>query len=155
MGNPYLIPVDIEDLSIEKNAIPLGDLYNDLTENKTARVTFFIDACFSGAVPIMSEDDARAWGGRPANKTPIKGNSIIFAATSPKETAKPFKKQKHGAFTYCLLRALQDTKGNITYEELGKQLKKDVKELVKKQNPTATPSPDIKNNEWKNWKINE
>ena len=150
-GKSYLVPVDVNNAKLIKHGIPLDTLYNNLTENKTARVTFFIDACFSGEIPKKGN---RPFGGRPANKTPIKGNSVVFAATSPTETAKPFDKQKHGVFTYCLLRILQDTGGNITYEELDKKLKKDVADLKNTQHPTTTPNQDLKD-QWKNWKINE
>ncbi len=145
----YLIPTDIEDLSLKDNAIPLSNIYSELTGNKATRVTFFIDACFSGAVPKKGE---RVLVGRYVQTTPIKGNSVVFAATSPTETAKPLDEQKHGVFTYCLLRILQNTKGDITYKKLAETLKKDVIDLENSQHPTTTPSPEIKD-EWENWKL--
>ena len=43
----FLIPVDVAGTNIDAG-IKLGFLYEQLTENKSEKVTVFLDACFTG-----------------------------------------------------------------------------------------------------------
>jgi hypothetical protein len=61
-------------------------------------------------------------------------------------------------FTYFLLKKLQDTGGNVTYNELKDYILKNVaieslRTNAKEQDPAFDVSPDI-TNDWKNWKLN-
>ena len=55
------------------------------------------------------------------------GKTIVFSASSGEEAANAYNEQKHGYFTYFLLKALKETQGNITYAELKERLERDVK----------------------------
>jgi len=60
----------------------------------------------------------------------------------------PYKEKKHGMFTYLLLKKLQETKGDITYEELFNHLQEQVgvKSLLinsKEQTPQANVSTTL------------
>lgn len=86
-----------------------------------------------------------------------KGKMVVFSAAQGDETAYPFKEKEHGLFTYYLLKKLKETKGNITYEELGNYLSDQVsrKSIVangKSQTPAVVPSAGIADN-WKTMKL--
>lgn len=86
-----------------------------------------------------------------------KGKMVVFSAAQGDETAYPFKEKEHGLFTYYLLKKLKETKGNITYEELGNYLSDQVsrKSIVangKSQTPTVISSTSM-GDSWKNLKL--
>ncbi len=61
----YLLPSDIEDNGLNKFAVSIPELYNDLARHKTKRVTIFLDACFSGLGRGENiEKGSKAGGGR-------------------------------------------------------------------------------------------
>lgn len=93
------------------------------------QTTVFLDACFSGASKDgkMMLADSRGVAIKAKAAIP-KGNMIVFSACSGDETAFPYKKKKHGMFTYFLLKKLQETKGNVSMEELGAYINKQVRQ---------------------------
>lgn len=77
----------------------------------------FLDACFSGA---KREGDMLASARGVAIKvkeTQPKGNMVVFSAAQNDETAYPYKEQKHGLFTYYLLKNTRN-KGEVTLGDL-------------------------------------
>lgn len=87
---------------------------------------------------------------KPAQPT---GNTIIFSASQGDETSHPYKKKKHGMFTYFLLKKLQETKGQVSLGELGNYVRQQVRqhsimEVGKSQSPTINVSNKLVNN-WK------
>ena len=85
------------------------------------------------------------------------GKLIVLSATSNDETAFPIEKQKHGLFTYTLLRKIQETSGDITWGELADYVTETVKNRSidlngKLQTPTVSVSPSMKSI-WKDIKI--
>jgi hypothetical protein len=85
----------------------------------------------------------------------ISGNIVVFSATSEEQSALSFDKEKHGMFTYFLLKKLQESKGKATYVELKEYInsKVSVESLRinhKEQNPQVNISPLVKE-VWKNW----
>lgn len=71
---------------------------------------------------------------------------IVFSAAQGDETAHQYNKKKHGMFTYFLLKKLQETKGEVSLEELATYIKEQVqkssiKENGKIQTPTIQVSP--------------
>ena len=145
----YLLPVDGIGSDVE-SAYPLNRLYKELSTLPAERVTVFLDACFSGA---KREGDMMASARGVAIKvkeTAPQGKMIVFTAAQGDETAYPFKSQKHGMFTYYLLKKLQETQGNATLGELGDYLTTEVKrqsfvENNKVQTPTIVPSAGLQN----------
>lgn len=140
----YLLPVDGIGSDVE-SAYPLARLYKELSALPAERITVFLDACFSGA---KREGDMMASARGVAIKvkeTAPQGKMVVFTAAQGDETAYPFKSQKHGMFTYYLLKKLQETKGHATLGELGDYLRTEVKrqsfvENNKVQTPTIVPS---------------
>lgn len=153
----YLLPVD--GISSEfDTAIKLQDLYNNLSAYPTKGVTVFLDACFSGSI----RDDGMLANARGVKIKPkndeIKGNMIIFSASTGDETAYPYKEKQHGLFTYFLLKKLQETKGNVDFRNLSNYVIEKVKQhslLVnqKSQTPQMNTSTSILNT-WHNLKLN-
>lgn len=81
---------------------------------------------------------------------------VVFTAATGDETAYPNNTEGHGMFTYYLLKKLQETSGNVTYEELGDYIRQNVsrQSIVlngKSQTPTVIPSADA--TDWQNWKL--
>lgn len=155
-SDAYLVPTD----SDGKNSIScysLKKLYSTLSNTKASRITYFMDACFTGASREGDMLIAARGIAREAKKEILEGNSIVFAATSSDETAMTHKSQNHGLFTYYLLKKLQETKGNVTYSELAEYITSNVKKqslLInnKPQTPTISTSPDFSDS-WRNAKL--
>lgn len=102
----------------------LGSLYKKLGESGAKHVCFFIDACFSGATRD-GKADVR-FGREHVEPEAIPPNVAVFAAAEFDQTAWGFDEQKHGVFTYALLKNLKEKNGDISYEELREALMRDV-----------------------------
>jgi hypothetical protein len=153
----HLIPVDVSGNDLEF-AIKLKDLYTKLNEHPSKGVTVFLDACFSGGGREQGLLAARAVRVKPRDES-IKGNMVVLSASAGNESALPFRNKYHGMFTYYLLKALQDSEGNITMGELvdyvtNKVSTSSIIHNSKEQNPTLNVSLEISEN-WKEWRFNQ
>lgn len=153
---PYIIPVDISGNDVQ-NAIKLQTLYNKLTEYPSKKITVFLDACFSGGSRGQSLLVTRGVKVKPKNDVLI-GNLVIFTSSSGDQSSLSFKDKHHGMFTYYLLKKMQETKGNISYQDLYNFVRKEVdlncvKVNSKEQTPDLLFSPSLVD-AWKSWKIN-
>jgi uncharacterized caspase-like protein len=150
----YLIPVDVSGSSL-KSAIKLNDMYTAFSESPAQRVTIFLDACFSGG----ARDKSLIAGNRGLKIKPkdfyLRGNTVVFAASSGDQSSMPYKEKMHGMFTYFLLKKLKETKGEVSYKELSDYLKSSVSvEALKKKNKEQNPQVQVSeemNIEWENW----
>ena len=154
----FLLPIDADGTQTEA-CYPLKKLYNELSSLGAKSVVVFLDACFSGATgdggTLMAS--ARGISLKARQERPTGGNLIAFSAASDDETAYPYKEQRHGLFTYYLLKKLQSTKGNVTLGELCQYVTEQVKQKSvvisrKIQTPTVTCSPNIQAG-WKRIKL--
>ena len=152
----YLLPVDGYGSDVG-TGFSLNTLYATLGKLPSESVTVFLDACFSGA---KREGDmmasARGVAIRVREGQPV-GNMVVFSAAQNDETAYPYADKQHGMFTYFLLKKLQTTEGNVTYQELGNYIIEEVKRnsIVKNgksQTPVVTPSA-VCVSAWQNWKL--
>jgi hypothetical protein len=153
--NPYLMPVDVSGKYIQL-AIPLTEFYQVITEHPAKRVTVFLDACFSGGARSQGLYASRGVRITPKNEM-LKGNVVVFAASSGEESALPYTRQHHGLFTYYLLQKLKDTKGELSYKELSDFLTGNVtlESVVvnnREQHPKTNISPDVIE-VWENWNL--
>lgn len=154
----YLLPVDGYSLEPATSGISTEDFYKRLSAMKSRQTLVFLDACFSGSKReggMMQQ--ARGVAVRE-KKGPVQGNMVVFAATDAGQTAYPLKEKEHGLFTYCILEALQKSKGCITLGELSDIVTKKVDEVStieneKKQTPTITAATSLK--DWRDWKMAE
>ncbi len=152
----YLLPVDGIGNDVT-TAYKLDDLYTALGTISAKNVTVFMDACFSGS---KREEGMLASARGVAIKAKSgmpQGNMVVFSAAQGDETAYPNNEEKHGMFTYFLLKKLQETKGDVTLQELGEYIKTNVSQQSillngKSQTPCVTPSA-ILGEEWKIWKM--
>ena len=152
----YLLPVDGKGTMLD-TGYSLAKLYEQLGNMPAERVTVFMDACFSGSKRgegmLIS---ARGVAIKAKTEAP-QGKMVVFSAASGDETAYPLKEKEHGLFTYYLLKKLKETKGDVTYGELGSYITEQVsrKSIVsngKSQSPTVTPSQNVAGT-WKTMKL--
>ena len=155
-GNAYLLPVDGYGSDLI-TAYKIEDLYSKLGTLSARSVTIFLDACFSGAQRSGGMMvSSRGVAIKPKENVPT-GNTVVFSAAHGDETAYPFHEKEHGMFTYFLLKKLQETKGDVTFGELGDYIITNVKRQSvvvnnKSQTPTIVPSTSIGEN-WRKLKL--
>jgi len=154
---PYLIPVDVAGSNLDA-AIKLEDTYKKFAESGAGKVTVFMDACFSGGGRDAGLIAARSVKVK-SKKQLIKGNLVVFTASTGEQSALPFETEQHGMFSYFLLKKIQETKGNVTYGELSDYISQQVsieslRINQKEQDPQVNISPDVEN-DWKNWILNQ
>jgi uncharacterized caspase-like protein len=152
----YLIPVDVSGNDLQ-SAVPLASLYSALSEFPAARITVFLDACFSGGGRNKDLIASRSVKVKPRAELP-KGRMVVFAASSGDQVSLPYNEKQHGMFTYFLLKALQESRGSISYNDLAIYLAghvglESVKINSKEQNPQLNFSEQIRN-EFEKWKMN-
>ena len=153
--NSYLLPVDGY-ASEPESGYSLDKMYADLGNADAASVTYFIDACFSGANrsgEMMEQNRGvaiKSKGGR------LQGNSVVFSAAQGDETAYAYQDKSHGMFTYFLLKKLQETKGNVSYGDLADYINDKVSRLSLVENSKSqTPITTATLEEWKKLKFNK
>jgi hypothetical protein len=152
---PYLMPVDVSVSNIS-SAIKLSDITETLAKTNAKRITIYLDACFTGegrnAGLLAAARTARI---KPKSVI-AQGNMVIFSASGNEQTALPYREQKHGMFTYFLLKKLQETKGETKYLDLFNYIKDKVSlestRTIKPQDPEILVSDEIKD-KWENWKV--
>ena len=154
---PYLIPVDVSGTNLNA-AISLKTLYQKLSESNAARISVFLDACFSGAGRDASLLAARSVKVKPKAEI-ISGNMVVYSASSGEQSAMPYHNEQHGIFTYYLLKKIQETKGKISYGQLAdyiisKVSLESLKLNQKEQDPQVNVSYMVQD-KWKNWKLAE
>jgi hypothetical protein len=153
---PYLIPVDVSGTNLT-SAIKLADVYKKLSETGAQKVTFFLDACFSGGGRDAGLLAARSVKVKPKDEL-VTGNVVVFSASSGEQSSLPYTDKQHGMFTYFLLKKLQESKGNITYGKLADFVKNNVsieslRINSKEQDPTVKVSMDVQD-KWESWTVN-
>jgi uncharacterized caspase-like protein len=153
--NSYLLPVDGYS-SDPTSGYSLDKMYSDLGSTDAASVTYFIDACFSGANrsgDMMEQNRGVAIKSKGGQ---LKGNSVVFSAAQGDETAYAYQDKSHGMFTYFLLKKLQETKGNVSYGELSDFINEKVSRLSLVENSKSqTPLTTSTMGDWKKMKFNK
>jgi hypothetical protein len=149
----YLLPVDGSATST-RIAYSIDDLYARLGSTNRP-VTVFLDACFSGGkrdgqmIAAAKGTAVEAIPGSPQGKT------VVFTACQGSQTAGYYKEQQHSMFTYWLLKKMQESKGNLSYEDLNAYLEEKVKRSSfdegKEQIPDILYGDDAL--DWKQWRL--
>lgn len=154
--NAYLLPVDgfISDMT---TCYSLKDLYDNVGSLPTKRNIIILDACFSGA---NRTDDmiasARGVAIKPKAARPS-GNTIVMSSSQGAETSYSYNAEKHGLFTFYLLKKIKDSGANVTLQALYDYVKDNVskKSIVinnKSQTPSISYSPEIAD-QWQQWSL--
>lgn len=152
----YLLPVDGLGTDVT-TGYKLDDLYSALGNIPANNVTVFMDACFSGSKREQGMLASARGVAIKARSGMPQGNMVVFTAAQGDETAYPNNDEKHGMFTYFLLKKLQETKGDVTLQELGEYITKNVSQQSillngKSQTPCVTPSASL-DASWREWKL--
>ncbi|MCQ2312762.1 MAG: caspase family protein [Paludibacteraceae bacterium] len=155
-GDAYIIPVDGMGTNTT-TCYSLNQLYKTLSSTKASRITYFMDACFTGANKEGSMLVAARGVAREAKKETLAGNAVVFSASSGDETAMTYAEKGHGLFTYFLLKKLQETEGNVSYQELYEYINQNVKKEAflineKPQTPIVATSNSAASS-WKTMKL--
>ena len=145
--NAYLLPVDGY-ANDPESGYSLDKLYADLGTVSAESVTYFIDACFSGANRngvMMAESRGAAVKSKSGQ---LRGNAVVFSAAQGDETAYIYQDKSHGMFTYFLLKKLQESKGDVNYGDLAdfindKVTRMSMVENSKMQTPVAYASTSM------------
>jgi len=152
----YILPVDGDGNHVN-SGYKLNDFYEDLGKMPAKMICVFMDACFSG---MRKDGEALV----PARGVALKaksgvpqGNMVVFSAAQGDETAYPYTDKQHGLLTYYLLKKLQESKGDVTLQELGSYItnnvrKKSLVENNKPQTPCISPSSAVADT-WQTWKL--
>ncbi len=151
-GDAYIIPVDGKGTNTT-TCYSLNTLYSTLADTKALNITYFMDACFTGANKEGSMLVAARGVAREAKKEVLEGKAVVFSASSGDETAMTYPEKGHGLFTYFLLKKLQETQGNVSYSDLANYISKNVKKEAflineKPQTPIVATSVDASQS-WK------
>ena len=156
-GKSFILPVDgyTSDIS---TCFSLTDFYSQIGNFSSQRILIFLDACFSGSlrgVGMLQTARGVVLKAKPAKPS---SNMIIFSASQSDETAYPLDKEKHGLFTYWLLKTIKESKGDITLGDLANRVRDSVikQSLVtngKKQTPTVQIALELKES-WVNIQLN-
>lgn len=143
----YLLPIDGSPVN-DSGRIPLDGFYTSLAETGVRTITVFLDCCFSGASKsgnmLMA---ARGTAIKPKVNDP-KGNMVVMTACSGDEVAFHYSDQRHGMFTYFLLKKLKESKGDVSLLELYEYVRNNVRrqslhDKDKKQEPNILFSPSL------------
>ena len=150
---PYLIPVDISASNLDM-AIKLNEFYKNLSATNAKRIVVFLDACFTGGgrtsgllasrgIKVIPKEDA------------LNGNIVVVSASSGVQSALPYQNEKHGMFSYYLLKKLQESKGNTSIGNLFSYIKDNVslqslKINNKEQDPTINFSSAVEK-DYESW----
>lgn len=152
----YLLPTDGSAVNVS-TAYALDELYKDLREEEAKSVVIFFDASFSGMKREGSMlASARGVAIKVKPEMP-QGNIVIFSGAQGDETAYVYDEQKHGLFTYFLLKTLKESNSGLTLGELSDSVIQQVmQQSVKRNNRMQTPiiisSPSIEGR-WKSIRI--
>ena len=135
----YLVPVDGDPQYLEETAYPVKRLYEKLGALKAKRVLVALDSCFSGA----GGRSVLAQGVRPLvaklDIAPAAGKVTALTASAGDEITGALESEGHGLFTYELLKALSETAGRGTADEIYGALKPRVQDEARRQNRAQSP----------------
>lgn len=152
-----LLPIDGFSNDAE-TGIELEQLYeklNDMAAKTNAQtVTVFLDACFSGSNREGGTLEENRGVVIQVNPPLAKGKIIVLSAASGDQPAYAYNDQKHGLFTYFLLKKLQQTSGDVTLGELAEYLTEEVgKTSIRVNKKIQTPEAKSSLTGWQNRKL--
>ena len=152
--SPVLLPVDVSANHVEYG-VPLADAYASLVEHPARKITVFLDACFSGTGKNQGLLPNKGIKVR-ADKNVILGNMVVFSSSSELETSSVYREAKHGYFTYFLLKKLKETRGNVSYDDLGSYLIRSVQKETGLNGIVQTPEVNASEkvaDSWQSWRL--
>ena len=161
---PYLIPIDGSSRELTTNGISRKYVTHLLADaSYGAPIMMFLESCFSGARPdnksLSFAKDASAARITPTDSRP-EGNIVIISASQGTQAALAYNEEFHNVFTFCFLKALQETRGEgvITLGPIFDKASEDtyrtaMQKLYIEQEPSVTVGIGVKN-DWRSWVLN-
>jgi hypothetical protein len=139
-GRPFIIPWDADLPFLRETAYPLSVLYDDLGKLPCREVIVLLDACFSGA----GERSVLLAGVRPlviVSNTAVPRKLTVMTASGAQEIAGSSAEQRHGLFTYHLLKGLWQPaeNGSLTISRLYEYVRRNVSQAAHRQNREQNP----------------
>jgi hypothetical protein len=140
----FLIPFDGDPNYPVQTGYSLETVFENLSKLNANSATVFLDACFTGA---NRENEMLLADARPVSiqlKNNYVDNVTVFSATSSNEISSSYPKNKHGLFSYFLMKGMQgeaDTNNDnkITITELFDYTKKNVSRIAGTLDREQTP----------------
>ncbi len=135
-GDAYLLSWDGDPRFLEQTALSLNSVYGALGKLKSKQVLVAMDACFSGT----GSRSVREKGARPLVTVHLgaaQPNTTVLAAAQTDEIAQSLQDERHGIFTYYLLKGLDE--GSKDSDALCAYLAPKVKEAAAHRNRIQTP----------------
>lgn len=161
VNDSYLLPIDVSSKQPEY-ALSRNYMMAQFYEKNPKQCVIFLESCFSGAMPndkLLSYSENSSGLRFVPKVEPVKGNIVVFAASTGTETANAYPEKNHNLFTYEFLKALKENANNdITLGELFKIAQQNTSKTAHNQldGSTQTPSVLFSNeveNEWEIWKL--
>jgi hypothetical protein len=150
----YLIPVDVSGTNV-RDGIKLDGVIANIAAVPSKHATLFIDACFSGGARnqgLLAMKGVKF----PARANYLQGKLVMFSSSTGEESSGVWRDKQHGFFTYFLLKKLQETKGDVSFLDLGTYLQTKVLDqtllISKKQTPQVLFSKEVES-EWEEWRM--
>ncbi|OJJ20572.1 hypothetical protein BKI52_19150 [marine bacterium AO1-C] len=144
-GKFYILPHDGDPDRLRSTAVNWAD-FQDVLGNLPSKVMLFLDACHSGALGNNLMKTRGAINNTEAIReiTSAEHGVVVMSAATGNESSLEHPDWKHGAFTYALLKAMDQKKadfnsdGIVYLRELDFFVADEVKTLTKgKQHPTT------------------
>ncbi len=139
----FIIPHD-GDPNYPSTNVALDDIYKSLSDLQAGSVTVFLDACFSGT---GRANDMLVSGTKAQiriNIAALTSKLTIFSSSSGTEYSNAFDRERHGLFTYFLLKGLKgNAKGNdkmLSINELFQYISTDLQKEARILGKTQTPT---------------
>ena len=156
----FLIPVDGYSSKVARTCYRRSDMLKALSSNPSRSTVVFLESCFSGKTP---DGDMLSYGQNSSGvvmeprKESISGNVVVISASSGTQVANAYPQEEHNLFTYCLLKVLKESKGDISLGDLFEKASAETKkasllDLKRLQEPTVLVGPGV-GNDWKKWTL--
>ena len=137
----YLLAVDGSPLTMS-GSILIDNFYESLSATGVQSINVFLDCCFSGASKSGNMlVEARGTVIKPKASVP-RENMVVMTACTGDQIAFPYTDQRHGMFTYFLLKKLKESKGEVQLGELFQYVQSNVRrqslhDKKRKQEPSV------------------
>lgn len=161
VNDAYLMPIDGSSLRLDKTGVSRNWMMQEFSKSKPQQLVVYLESCFSGATGEdgMLKYADNSSGLRLSDDVPsnFSGNIILITASSKQQTANAYPSQSHNVFTYEFLKALQNNKGNVSWENMFNTVKTNTSktawnELRREQEPSITISTTL-GESWKTWSV--
>lgn len=131
----YLLPIDASTHNLKHTGIKIEDIADELKDTGCKNIVMFIDACrelVAGTKGVVSI-------GEESSEALKRAGIVTFFSCKPKDKSYEIEDLKHGAFTHCILDAIDKGEGK-TVSSLETYLRKQVPVITQTyKKPTQQP----------------